>query len=242
MRFRRPVLFLVLVGLAALWACATESPTPASGKGTIEGRLRLVPREGVTPGHADNGPYASIRYRDVTFVDYDHPGFAVVYLKGRPAPGGTARFAIRSSTLGPRFDPPRASVGASGTFVLSNESDQAHAISCPSMNLLHRLDPGATEEIATPPAGAHSCYLLDAPETTSILFVSPGPFAVVSDGGRWALRDVEPGPATVVAWHPRFPSASRAIEVKPGQLMRLDFDLRVDAPDRAAGGASDEAP
>lgn len=232
---------LSFVLLAVLPACATGSPDAAPGKGTIEGRLRLVPHAGVTPVHAQ-GPYGSLRFRDVKFVDYDRPGFAVVYLEGRPAPGGRARLAVRSSTAGPRFDPPQASVGASGSFTLSNESDRPHAISCPSMNLLRRLDPGATEEIAKPAAGAHACYLLDAPETKSILFVSPGPFAVVSGLGDWSLRDLEPGRATVVAWHPRFPPSARSIEVKPDAIQRIDLDLGVDAPQQGGAGTVDDVP
>lgn len=239
MRFLRLVALLVA---AALWACATSSLSPAPGKGSIEGALRLVPREGVHPGHAAGGPYASIRFRDVKFVDYDHPGFAVVYLEGRPAPGGTARLAIRATGLGPRFDPPAEAMGASGVLLLVNETDHPHAISCPSMSLLRRLDPGATAEIATPPGGAHACYLLDAPDTQASLFVSPGPFAVVSGDGDWAIRDVDPGRVTAVAWHPRFPSAARAIEVKAGGILRVDFDLRVDAPEQARAGGSDAAP
>ncbi len=238
----RTLCVLSFLLMAALWSCATHSTSPAPGKATIEGRLRLVPREGVTPGHAQRGPYGSLRYRDVTFVDYDHPGFAVVYLEGRPAPNGSARLAIRASTLGPRFEPSAAALGASGALVLSNETGLAHAVSCPSMNLLRRLDPGATEEITRPPVGSHPCFLLDAPETKSILFVSPGPFAVVSDGGDWALRDVAPGPGRLVTWHPRFPPASRPIDVKPGGILRADFELRVDAPETAATGGNDDAP
>ena len=233
---------LSFVLLAVLPACTTASPKVAPGKGTIEGHLRLVPHAGVTPVRAQGGQYGSLRFRDVKFVDYDHPGFAVVYLEGRPAPDGTARLAVRSSALGPRFDPPQASVGASGSFTLSNESGRPYAISCPSMNLLRRLEPGATEEIARPPVGAHACYLLDAPETKSILFVSPGPFAVVSGGGDWSLRNVEPGPVSVVAWHPRFPPSERAVEVKPDAILRLDFELRVDAPGQGDAGAGDDAP
>jgi len=229
-------------GLAVLWACASTSVNPAPGKGTITGRLRLVPREGVTAGHAPDGPYASLRFRDVKLVDYDHPGFAVVYLEDRPAPAGSVRVAIRASAVGPRFDPPHVALGAAGAVLVANESDRPHAISCPSMNLLRRLDPGRTEEIARPPAGAHDCFLLGATASREILFVSPGPFSVVSGTGDFAIRDVTPGPATVAAWHPRFPSAARAIDVAPDRTIRIDFALRVDAPGPAAAGASDAAP
>jgi hypothetical protein len=44
-----------------------------------------------------------------------------------------------------------------------------------------------------------------------------------------------------VAWHPRFPPASRPIDVKPNGILRADFDLRVDAPETAAAG-DDDAP
>jgi hypothetical protein len=235
--------WLGVAAALALAACANAPERPTAGKATLFGRVHLVPREGVTPG-TPGGAYGSRRLRDVTFVDYAHPGFAVVYLQGAPSPGGAARMAITQGFGGAEFTPAHAAIGAGGELTIANESAVPHVLSCPTLQVLRRLAPGESMAIHAPAAGAHDFFLLDLPAPRAIAFVAPGPFAVISESGRYSLKNIPPGRASAVAWHPRFPQAERQVETRPGQALEVDFELRVDTrdssrPEVAPGGRAD---
>ena len=67
-------------------ACAAGSPVaPAPGTSQAFGQVKLVPRAGLAAGHG-GASYGDARLRDVEFVDYSRPGFAVVYVEEPPAP------------------------------------------------------------------------------------------------------------------------------------------------------------
>jgi hypothetical protein len=59
------------------------------------------------------------------------------------------------------------------------------------------------------------------------VFAAPGPFATVSDAGRYALVDVAPGARMLRAWHSRFPPAARRVELSPDSVQRVDLELGV---------------
>jgi hypothetical protein len=228
---RRVVEFLLVVlGLAA---CAGQAAPPAAGTGVAWGFVRLVPREGVTPPRAGGSPYSDPRLRDVRFVDYEEPGFAVVYLEGLPAPGGASRLAIRDGRFHPHLEPALDAVGAGGEIRVANASAQPHVVSCPSAGLLRRLAPG--EELVIPVAGAgeHRIFVVDVADAEARVFASPGPYAIASEQGRWELRDVAPGRFVLGAWHPRFPPVTREVEVASGQVVRVDLGLQVGGPEEA---------
>src|SRR5262245_15445083 len=215
--------------LGALAACATGAPPdPPPGSATAWGFVRLVPREGVTP-HAPRAasPYADPALRDVEFVDYSRPGFAVVYLEGTPSPGGTASFAIRDGALRPYLEPAHAAVGAGGTLRVANASARAHILSLPESGLVRRLEPGETIEMALADPGEQPLFLLDEPEELGRLFVAPGRYTVASEVGRFELRELPPGRLLLRAWHPRFPPISRELELASGRAERVDLELGV---------------
>jgi len=218
---------LTIGTLALLTACARPPAAGPPGTATVWGHVRLVPRADVTPGHADATPYAERRLRDVTYVDYGRPGFAVVYLDGQPAPGGTARLAIEASLLAPHLVPAHAAVGVGGTAVVRNADFAAHTITCPEAKLLRRLAPGEEVAIAVGSPGPWTIFLLDARGDEAIVFAAPGPYAVVGEDGRWELHGVDPGRSTVHAWHPRFPPAERTIDVVAGAVQEVDLALGV---------------
>ena len=236
-RFR----FGVVAAALLLAACANAPEKPAAGKATLFGRVHLMPREGVTPG-TPGGAYGSRRLRDVTFVDYAHPGFAVVYLENAPPSGGTARMAIARGFSGPEFEPTHTAIGAGGDLTITNESGVPHVLSCPTLHVLRRLAPGESIAIHAPATGAHNFFLLDLAAPHAIAFVAPGPYAVISESGRYSLKNIPPGRASAVAWHPRFPPAERQVETRPGEALEVDFELRVDAPDSPRMGAADASP
>jgi hypothetical protein len=219
---------IAIAFLFLLAGCAGAPAAPPPGKATLFGTVRLVPRSGVTPAKVETGPYADRRLAGVEPVDYDHVGFAVVYLEGAPSPGGAARVAFRGSLFGAGFEPAQAAVGAGGRIVLENADREAHVFSCPEASFLRRLAPGDTAEIAAPAAGARSIFALDAKGAEATVFVAPGPFALPAPSGRWELAGVPPGRARLCVWHPRFPPAAREVELAAGESARVDLEVSVE--------------
>jgi hypothetical protein len=209
-----------------LLACASAPEPPAPGRSTVHGSFRLVPREGVTPGGTGGSPYASRALRDVEFVDYAHPGFAVVYLDGQAPPAVGAELSIRSTRLQTRLEPAAAVLGAGGTLRVQNASGEPHVLSVPGAGRVQKLAPGESLELVLG-AGRHAVFLLDVPEGEATVFAAPGPFAVVGDDGRWAIRDVAPGRVHVIAWHARFPGTARWLDLAPDQASVLDLEIGV---------------
>jgi hypothetical protein len=238
----RPVWLGALLAGAVL-ACATRAPAPPSpGTGTVQGHLRLVPREGVTPARPGGSPYADRRLSDVEFVDYTKPGFAVVYVDAGSSPGGSTQLTIRTTGVRTRLDPPHAAVGAGGRVVVRNGTGAAHVLSAPGLGLLRRLEPGQQAEIEVPEAGEQSLFLLDVPRSGSTVFVSPGPFTVVSGDGRFELSGLAPGEHRLLAWHPRFPPAQAALQIAEGGIVRVDLEMGVDQREQAPASAPADLP
>ncbi len=228
---------------AGVLACATQTTAPPGpATGTVQGHLRLVPREGVTPVKPGASPYADRRMSDVSFVDYSKPGFAVVYLDAGPSPAGTAELAIRSTGVRTRLDPPHVAVGAGGRLIVRNGSGAAHILSAPGIGLLQRLEPGQQVKIAAAQAGEQKLFLLDVPRSGSTVFISPGPFAVVSDDGRFELSGLAPGSHQLLAWHPRFPPARASLQIAEGSVVRLDLEMGVDQRDDVPASAPADLP
>ena len=235
--------FAGLAVAAAAVACATQTPAPPiAGTGTVWGTLRLVPREGVKPVKAGGSPYGDRRMSDVEFVDYSKPGFAVVHVGDGPSPGGTAQLVIRTTGVRTRLDPAHAAVGAGGMLVVSNGSGAAHVLSAPAMQLVRRLEPGEQVEIPVPDAGEQSLFLLDVARSEATVFVSPGPFVVVSTDGRFELSGIAPGDHTLLAWHPRFPPARAPLQIQPDSVVHLDLDMGVDQRDDVPASAPADQP
>jgi hypothetical protein len=235
---RSPWLVATLLCAATL-ACATGSPaTPQAGTSTAWGYLRLVPREGVTPVKPGASPYADRRMRDVTFVDYSTPGFAVVHLADGASPGGKAELTIRTTGVRTRLDPSHAAVGVGGALVVHNESGAAHVLSAPTLGFVRRIEPGEALELSLPQPGEQSLLLLDVPRSEVSLFVASGPFAVVAADGRYELAGLAPGRHQLQAWHPRFPPARTFVELAPDSIVQVDLELGVDQ----RGEATDSAP
>ncbi len=220
--------------LALVLACATQPEQPAPGRSTLHGSLRLVPHEGVEPSAPGGSPYADRSLRDVQFVDYTHPGFAVVYLDGREAPGGTADLTIRASKLRTRLEPSELAVGAGGTLRVRNETQSAHVLSFPAASRVQTLAPGEACEIPLASAGPQSLFLLDVPGSEADVFAAPGPYAVVANDGRWRIRDAAPGRVRVIAWHARFPPTFRWLDLAPDGVAQLDLEVGVGHPAEAS--------
>jgi plastocyanin len=180
------------------------------------------------------GAYGDRRLADVELVDYARPGFAVVWLDGAAQPAENARLAIRANEFETRLEPAWVAVGAGGTLDLVNTTREAHTVSCPSLGVVRKLEPGQSLALRVPNAGAHSLFLLDRPQVEGGVFAADGPFAVLTNTGRFELRDVAPGPARLHVWHPRFPPVERGVEVLADQTLRVDLEMGVGRGDQEA--------
>lgn len=228
-------LYRSLVPLSvAVLACATAPPPPEPGTSQVWGELHLVPR--VEVAKAGGGAYGDRRLRDVELVDYSKPGFAVVYVDAEEAPAGELSVTIRSSRFGVAIEPQQGAVGAAGRVVVRNASDALHVVSQPSAGALAELAPGEQVSFAVPGPGEQRIYLLDLPDASVTVFAAPGPYAVVSSSGRFALSDLAPGPCTLHAWHPRLPATRRRLSLAPDASLRVDLELGVGLPEEAPDG------
>ncbi len=216
-------------------ACASAPSAPAPGKATLFGDLKLVPRDGVHMPASSDGAYGDRRLRDVELVDYQRPGFAVVWLDGAPASASDARLTIRANEFETRLEPAWTALQSGGTLTVVNASPDAHTVSCPSLGLLQRLAPGGELPLRVGETGAHGLFLLDQPQIEGGVFAAPGPFAVPTQTGQFELRDVPPGLVRVHAWHPRFPPVARSVDVGADQTVRIDLEMGV-------GRGEDETP
>jgi hypothetical protein len=222
----RRLLLLVSILLLA-FACA--APPEASAPGTSEawGMVRLVPREGVAPGKPGAAAYGDRRLRDVEFVDYTRPGFAVVYVEQATAPGGEVALAIRGSRVGIRLEPAHVAVGASGRVSLRNDSAESHVVSYPAAGIIRPLAAGESTTFEVPRAGEQGLFVLDEPDAGATLFAAPGSFGVASAAGRYRVTGLAPGAQELRVWHPRFPPAVRAVVLAPGASVEVDFEIGV---------------
>lgn len=210
-----------------LLACAGVPDPPEPGTAQVWGQLRLVPREGVTPGGPGGASYGDRRLRDVEFVDYARPGFAVVYVQDKEPPGGLLELSIRAFRAGTRLEPAHGAVGAGGRIVVRNASPDAHVFSYPAAGLVQRLQPGESAELRVARAGEQGLFVLDVPDPGATVFAAPGAFDVVSASGRFALRNLRPGHRELRVWHPRFPPAVRHVELAPNASLEVDLELGV---------------
>jgi hypothetical protein len=202
-------------------------------KSGVYGYLKLVPHEGVSQQGSTAGSsssaYGDRRYSGTALVDYSKPGFAVVYLDGPPleSPGAPLVVTLRSEGDGAALAPANGAVALGGEVVVRNAGDTPHVVSIPAAAVLRALAPGDSLAIQAREAGELEVFVPGASAAAARVFVAPGPFAVVSDAGRFELLDVEPGARRLHAWHPRLPPSERSVELAAGRVVRVDLEVGV---------------
>jgi hypothetical protein len=196
------------------------------------GRIAAGAPRGVTPTSGEDS-YGDRRLVGTQFVDYSQPGFAVVYFdigggkRIAQSPPPPAQFFIRDGRVSARLEPNHLAQRAGGSLTVENQSTEVQIISCPARNLVKKLAPGEKTEIRRLRKGEMEVFLLGVPEHGGRIFVAPGPFAVVSSSGRFALQDLPPGRRRIAVWHPRFPPVSRWVELAAGEVTRIDLEVGV---------------
>lgn len=219
-------------GLALALACASTAPLALPGRSALEGRLRLEPRDGVSKTGGGNA-YGDRRLRDARRVDYDRPGFSVVYvdeanpvepLESGPPP---QKLVIREGAVSPRFEPAEMALRFGVALEVVNATNAPHVVSVPDEGAVHALEPGHRVSIELARPGAQHLYLLDVAGAESLVFAAPGPFTVPRSTGEYALGDLTPGDASVRVWHPRFPPTAVTVSLQPDIVTPLDLVLGV---------------
>jgi hypothetical protein len=217
---------------AALLACAVAPTLRDPAKSGVYGYLRLVPHEGVSHQGTTAGgssAYGDRRYSGAGLVDYSKPGFAVVYLDGPPSPAPSAPLVVtlRSEGAAATLAPANGALGIGGELVVRNAGAVPHVVSIPAASVLRALAPGDSLAVTARESGALEIFVPGASSAASRVFVAPGPFAVVTDAGRFELLDVEPGARRLHAWHPRLPPSARPVELSAGRVVRVDIEVGV---------------
>lgn len=173
------------------------------------------------------GAYGDRRMADVELVDYARPGFAVVWLDGPVEPASVARLAIRANEFETRLEPAWTALATGGTLDLTNLTREVHTVSCPSLGVVRRLEPGQVLTVRVPETGGHPLFLLDRPQIEGGVFAAGGPFAVLTSSGHYELRDLVPGVSQLHVWHPRFPPVARSVDVVGDQTQEIDLEMGV---------------
>lgn len=224
---------------AALLACAGAPSLRDASKSGVYGYLRLVPHEGLSQRAAGSpsGVYADRRYSGAELVDYSKPGFAVVYLDAAlPDAGAPFVVTLEREAGGVALAPAHGAVALGRTIVVRNAGDAPRVVSIPAAAVLRTLAPGDGFEVTPREPGELEIFVPGAAAASSV-FVAPGPFAVVTDAGRYELVDVEPGAQRLHAWHPRLPPTARAVQLVPGAVVRMDLEIGVGLPAQDEGDA-----
>jgi hypothetical protein len=220
------------LGCALLLACMGV-PRADADSALVFGSVRLVPKAG-----AERAPaaYGDRRLRDVERVDYEQPGFSVVFAD---APGAAATRAA-TLVLGERggrvrLTPALAATDLAHGVVIENPSGRRQIVSVPAAGFVRALAPGESAHVAPREAGELEVHVLGANAPPALVFVAPGAFAQVGADGRYELRGLAPGAVEIRAWHPRLPvSLGRRVRVAAGQSLELDLEIGVDRAEKAS--------
>jgi len=237
------VRLVVLLTAWACVACASGLPAPSPGRSTLAGHVELRAPAPAAAAGSRAGAYGDRRMRDVERVDYSRAGFAVVYVDfvddledaraiDDLAPGAEAPSTARPAELlivdgrvHARFEPADLVLRNGGTLLIENTGRDPHLISIPGLQIVGPIAAGQRIEVVVDRAGAHVLHLLDQPDTQARIFSAPGPYARVSDAGRFAIPDLPPGPYTVHVWHPRMPPLTRSVQLHADTVERIDLTV-----------------
>ncbi|MGH7287270.1 MAG: carboxypeptidase-like regulatory domain-containing protein, partial [Myxococcota bacterium] len=186
-----------------------------------------VPKAGVELAPA---AYGDRRLQDVERVDYQQPGFAVVFANAKSAGTQASAALVLESHLGrTRFRPENAVTDLAGGVSIENASGKTRVVSVPAAGFARPLAAGETAHISPSEAGELEIHLLGERVAPAVVFVAPGPFARVGSDGRYELRGLAPGAVEIRAWHPRLPvSVGQRIQLTAGRALRLDLEIGVD--------------
>lgn len=175
---------------------------------------------------AESGPYET--------VDYDNLADVIVFLEPARAPANAPAPPPRTLDVKPG--------GAAGAIVPASVGQKLtfrNAAAQPTS--LYSVSDGNVFDVRSVPAGGTADYTVRSPGLIEVLsdpakdpvlriYAAPSRFLAATRSGKSvAFVDVPPGAYTVVAWHPRLPSAQAAVNLAAGQTERTTLKIGVNA-------------
>ena len=212
-------------------ACA-GAPQADPERALVFGSVRLVPKAGAERAPAS---YGDRRLRDVERVDYQQPGFSVVFADAPAAAAAAepARVVLEARAGRLRFAPAYAVTDLTQGVEITNLTSEPRILSAPAVGFARSLPPGETAHVAPKEAGELELHALDGKVAPAVVFVAPGAFAQAGADGRYELRGLAPGEVEIRAWHPRLPvSHGQRVQVAAGQALELDLEIGVDRAEK----------
>lgn len=225
----------LLVSLAALLVIGCQSALrPAPGMAALRVKVVAEPKAGSklaerAPAVYDHpGMTATPEKGAYETVDYDNVDDIVVWLE----PGAGAAAAPRTIDVNPAHSSPAVvPVSVGQKIVLRNTA----AAPTP----LYSVSDGNEFEHAGIPAGGSAEYTIKSPGPIEVLvspakdpvlrlYAAPSRFVATTRSGRSVdFADVPPGTYTVVAWHPRLPSAQSPATLAANQSAQATLKIGV---------------
>lgn len=214
-----------------LFICAGLLLQQIASAGNISGVVRARGKSGAGDS-ADEGNYASKRFKFVPRVNYDEMHDFVVYIKGpvagAPTPTKIETVTQKNATFIPHVLPIMV-----GTVVeWPNEDTIFHNVFSKSdanpfdLDLYKKGDPPKRSPPFNKPGEVDVFCSIHAQMSCIVLVLENPYFAKTDNRNRYNITNVPPGHYTLVAWQERLPNASREIVVpETGDLTGIDFTL-----------------
>ncbi|MGE0159646.1 MAG: carboxypeptidase regulatory-like domain-containing protein [Gemmatimonadales bacterium] len=202
---------------------ASAQQAPAAGGGVIEGVVAVEP----IPARrtANRYPGGAAEAHPVQALP------AIAYLVG--AVPGAASAADARAVMSQRdtaFVPAVVAVRAGGTVAFPNGDQFFHNVfsySSAQRFDLGRYPQGESKEVTFRQPGIVEVFCEVHEFMRGAILVAESPFhAMVGDDNRFRLSGVPPGTYTLAVWHPDHQPVEQRVEVRAGEVSRVEISLR----------------
>jgi plastocyanin len=217
----RNLLCGALLGGMVLWVAIS-----ARGQAVIEGKVLLAqPETPLTPPPRYAGQVGEVGPAD--------PPSAAVYLEGQfpPAATNSTQPTAQLWQRGMQFHPSLLPIRVGTTVAFPNDDDFYHNVF--SYSKSQRFDLGRYRKDDKPPEqkfekpGVVKLYCEIHQHMRGVILVLDTPyFTRTETNGTYRLEDLPAGRYQLKAWADERRVASKPVELKSGQTLRIDFDLR----------------
>jgi plastocyanin len=219
---RRNILFCgLLTGMVLVGSWAAQSQSVIEGKVTLP-----APEVPVSPPPRYAGQVGEVGPAD--------PPSAVVYLEGQFPVSGTNSTAPRAEVRqqGMQFHPALLPVRVGATVAFPNGDDFYHNVFSYSKSKRFDLGRYRKEDHPAPvqvfdKPGVVKLYCEIHQHMRGVILVLDTPYFTCTDtNGAYTLTNLPAGRYQLKAWADEKRVATKPVELKPGETLRMDFDLR----------------